>query len=79
MYHVEVQPAYINFITFYAYFCMYASSLPVSPFRQPNAGHIALPCSAKQQCHNTCGPACGMDMKLIPHYLIVTFVLNFLK
>ena len=39
---------------------------------------MALPSNTSEQCHDICGPACEVDMKVIPHYLIVTLVLNLL-
>ena len=55
---------------------MYVDSLIVSPFRQPNVGHMALPSGTKWQCHNTFGPVCMVDMKVILHHLFVTFVFD---
>ena len=67
MYHVGMKPAYIYFIAFLHIFCMYVDSLHVFPFRQPSAGHMALPTGAMLQCHNKCGPTCKMEMKVTPH------------
>ena len=52
---------------------MYVDSLHVSPFKQPSAGHMALPSGTKWQCHNTCGPACMVDMKVIPQFPFKTY------
>ena len=73
---VRMQPAYINFIAFYTYLCVYVDSLHVFPFRQPTVGHMAVPSGDKWQCHNTCGPTCMVDIKVIPHYLFMTFILD---
>ena len=57
---------------------MYVDSLHAFSFRQPDTGHMALLLSAKQQCHNTYGTACKVDMQVIPHYLLVTLILDLL-
>ena len=64
MIHVSCKKAYTNFMAFLHIFCMYVDTVHVFfSFRQPNAGHMALPTGTKWQCHNTCGPACMVNIK----------------
>ena len=39
---------------------------------------MALPTCTKWQCQNTCGPVWVMHMKVIPHYQLMTLILNIL-
>ena len=40
---------------------------------------MALPTGAKQQYHNTCGPDRMVDMKVIPYYPFMMFILNIFR
>ena len=77
MYHVRMQPAYINFYCIFTH--IFACNLNKYMFfhqGKPSAGGMALPTGAKWQCHNTCGPAWIVDMKVILQYPFMTCIMN---
>ena len=47
------------------------------PFRQLNAGPMALPTGDRQQCHPNVGQHVKVDTKVISHYKIMTLILIF--
>ena len=76
MYVIKVQHAYINVIGFLDVFvCVLI--FYTCPFRQINAGPMALPTGDRQQSHPNVGQYVKVDTKVISHYKIMTLILIF--
>ena len=73
-----MQPAYLSLIAFLHIFLYIGLFCIFLTFRQPSTGHMGLPTGTKWQCHNTCGLAWMVDMKVISHYPFMMFTLNIL-